>query len=338
MSCSAPVAIALLLPLPRSGGAKKAEAPLGVTGTPAFEEVCAGDALVPGVKGGADALADKAGEGTPGAGADDGEGLPVPEPLGPLAVPLAGFGVLPAPPPGFSDEPPDVLLLELPDEKDLPTFPAIPRNTIILRTPGRRDLSGSPAKAGFKPILVIMLSICFPVFDMPTINISQGITPGPDGMKPIADTSSFKNTTLNIIIRHILASILTQPLKISSVFLLPPMAKASGDRIVRTTMITYRSPIWKNILIIWKIRTRPTTRHSSQLESPATSNIDSDASGIWIAEGIISISTTVCESPRPMAHTCREASSRNSMITERPISVRGSSPSKPMPEAIVFIA
>ncbi len=148
------------------------------------------------------------------------------------------------------DEPLDDLPLELPDEKDLPTFPAIPRNTIMLRTPGRRDLSGSPAKAGFKPILVMILSICLPVFDMPTINISQGITPGPDGMKPIADTSSFKNTTLNIIIRHILASILTQPLKISSVFLLPPMEKARGDRTVRTTMITYRSPIWKNILII----------------------------------------------------------------------------------------
>ena len=142
------------------------------------------------------------------------------------------------PPPGFGDEPLDVLLLELPDEKDLPTFPAMPRNTIILSIPGRRDLSGSPANAGFKPIFVMMLSICLPVFDMPTINISHGITSGPEGMKPIADTSSFRNTTLKTIIRHMEAIILTQPLKISKVFLLPPIAKASGDRIVRTTIIT----------------------------------------------------------------------------------------------------
>ncbi len=65
----------------------------------------------------------------------------------------------------------------------------------------------------------------------------------------IADNISFKNTIFIIIITIIEPYILHQPRKISFVFLLPPIANASGAKKVKTDVTTYLSPISNNNLI-----------------------------------------------------------------------------------------
>ena len=98
--------------------------------------------------------------------------------------------------------------------------------------------SGSPVAAGFSPMRMMSASIFLPVFAIATMNIVHGITSTPEGTMDIAESMNFRNTTLSTTIRHMLPNIRAQPLKISAVFLLPPMENASGDSTVSTASTT----------------------------------------------------------------------------------------------------
>jgi hypothetical protein len=177
-------------------------------------------------------------------------GLPVYPPAG-----LAGLLNPPSVPPepdedeGFEypgEPPPD-----FPAANAAPTFDAIPLNTNMVNNPGIRERPiASPENAGLRPTLLMISSSFRPHFVMATIIMSHGMTAGPEGIFIMADNMSFRHTILITIIKHILPNILDQPLKISNVLLLPPIANASGERITKSTVTTYRSPIWKKILII----------------------------------------------------------------------------------------
>ena len=65
----------------------------------------------------------------------------------------------------------------------------------------------------------------------------------------IAFIMSFKKMIFIMSIRFIEPYILHQPLNMSLVFLLPPIAKARGAINVRTQAMTYLSPISKNSFI-----------------------------------------------------------------------------------------
>ena len=81
-------------------------------------------------------------------------------------------------------------------------------------------------------------SIFLPVLAIATTNIVHGITSTPEGTTDIAESIHFKNTTLRAAIRHMLPNIRAQPLKMSAVLLLPPIAKASGESTVSTASTT----------------------------------------------------------------------------------------------------
>lgn len=155
-------------------------------------------------------------------------------------------------------EPPDegaglgvslLLTPALPAAVALLILPAIFRITINVNIPGKRLPSGSPVIAGESPIRAIKPSIFLPAFASATTKTVHGKTAAPEGTTDIADSTNLRKTTLKTIIRHILPNIRTQPLNISEVFLLPPIANAKGDRIVNIETITYRSPISKNSLM-----------------------------------------------------------------------------------------
>ncbi len=90
----------------------------------------------------------------------------------------------------------------------------------------------------------------------------------------MAEISSFRNMTLSTIIAHMEPNIRHQPLKISAVFLLPPMAKASGERITRSAVTTYRSAISKNSFTTCHIMTMPTIITKSH-EAPMSKQFSS---------------------------------------------------------------
>ncbi len=165
-------------------------------------------------------------------------------------------------------------------------LPVTFRITISDSIPGIRLCpSGSPVIAGLRPIRAIIPSIFRPIRANATTNIVHGIMARPVGTTDMAERINFKKTILNTIIRHMLANILTQPLKMSVVFLLPPIAKASGERMVNTETITYRSPISKKSLTIWTIRITPTMIARSQLASPGTSKAASSKVGTCTISG-----------------------------------------------------
>lgn len=126
---------------------------------------------------------------------------------------------------------------------------------------------GLPVWAGFSPIRQTISSIFLPTRTMAVTKISQGKIPRPLGTVLMVERSSFRKMTFISIITHILPNILHHPLKISSVFLLPPMPKARGANTTKITVTTYRSPISKKNFITWKMRIGPTIMASSQEES-----------------------------------------------------------------------
>ncbi len=196
--------------------------------------------------------------------------------------------------------------------------------------------NGSPVEAGFSPMRWIIASIFLPVFAIATTNIVQGITSAPVGTTDIAESMNFRKTRLKITIRHILPNIRTQPLKISAVLLLPPMANASGDNTVRTARTTYLSPISKNSLIICTTSITPTMMASSQPASPGTWNVIFVSSGTCTVSGVSSSSITRFVMPKPMSQTWRENTRKNVITNVRANSDCGASPSKPSPDIIVF--
>ena len=121
--------------------------------------------------------------------------------------------------------------------------------------------------AGFSPIRATMLSAFLATRAMPTMSSIQGSTPTSEGICPMAEMSSFRNTTLSTIIKHMEPNIRHQPLKISAVFLLPPVAKARGESSTSAAVTTYRSVISKKSLTICHIITKFTMTTSSQ-EAP----------------------------------------------------------------------
>ena len=122
-------------------------------------------------------------------------------------------------------------------------------------------------RAGFSPIRQTISSIFLPTRTMAVTKISQGKIPRPLGTVLMVESNSFKKMTFISIITHILPNILHPPLKVSSVFLLPPMPKAEGASTTKITVTTYRSPISKKNLMTWKMRISPTIIASSQEES-----------------------------------------------------------------------
>ena len=72
---------------------------------------------------------------------------------------------------------------------------------------------------------------------------------------------------MSTIIKHMEPNIRHQPLKISAVFLLPPVAKARGESSTSAAVTTYRSAISKKSLTICHIMTKFTMTTSSQ-EAP----------------------------------------------------------------------
>ena len=135
-----------------------------------------------------------------------------------------------------------------PDDPFLPVLPFAPAmlrlivevitlTAIIVIAPGIREPTPFPIWAGFKPILPIWLSILRATRVSATTNTSHTSTP-PDAMLAIADIMSFRNTIFIIIITSIDPYIRHQPLNISFVFLLPPIANASGAKKVSTDVMT----------------------------------------------------------------------------------------------------
>ena len=96
----------------------------------------------------------------------------------------------------------------------------------------------SPVMAGLRPMRVTMASDFFATFTMVIIKTIQGSTSRPLGMVERTDRSILKNTTLSAIRTHMEPNIRHQPVKISEVFRLPPMAKASGAVMVSMARIT----------------------------------------------------------------------------------------------------
>ncbi|MDR2903910.1 MAG: hypothetical protein LBU77_05335 [Clostridiales bacterium] len=222
---------------------------------------------------------------------------------------------------------------------DFPIFPAMFLTTICDNMPGiRLRPNGSPVIAGFSPIRVMISSIFLPVRAMATINMHHGTTAAPVGTTDIADSTNFRKMTLKTIIRHMIANIRTQPLNTSAVLLLPPIANASGESIVKMATMTYRSPISKKSFTICTTITMPMMMANSQLASPGIENIESINRGTCTVSGTCSQSITFFVMPSPMSHICRDPTSKNIITTVLPNSIRGSSPSKPSPDSMDFIA
>ena len=154
---------------------------------------------------------------------------------------------------------------------------------------------------------------------------------------PIADNISFKNTIFIIIITIIDPYILHQPLKISFVFLLPPIANASGAKNVKTDVTTYLSPISNSNLIYWKIKINPTTITISHFAPEPILNILWSGMARLNSGGICKSSITLPVIPIAIVQICLDASSRNENANVRKNSDFGSSPSKPAPDIITFI-
>ena len=97
--------------------------------------------------------------------------------------------------------------------------------------------------AGFSPMRVIMASAFLATFTIVRSSTIHGSTSSPLGTVARTDKSILKKITWVVINTHILPNIRHQPLKMSEVLLLPPIANASGAVIVSTARITYRSAI-----------------------------------------------------------------------------------------------
>ena len=158
----------------------------------------------------------------------------------------------------------------------------------------------------------------------------------PDDICDIADIISFKNTMFIIIITSIDPYILHQPLKISFVLRLPPIANASGAKNVSTDVITYLSPISKRSFTICIISTTPTIMTSSHFAPAPSENILSFGVTTFIDDGSSSRSITVPVIVSPISQICLDASRRNENTKVLRNTIFGSSASKPAADIIAF--
>ena len=104
--------------------------------------------------------------------------------------------------------------------------------------------------------------------------------------------SSLKKTTLIPIRIHIDPYIRHQPLKISEVLRLPPIANAKGAVIVRTARITYRSAISRSSRSTLNMIIRPHMMTSSQ-EAVSGPKMLSSTSVTLTASGMFNAATTL---------------------------------------------
>ena len=128
-----------------------------------------------------------------------------------------------------------------------------------------------------------------------------------------------------------------QPLKMSDVFRLPPMPKASGEVIVSTARMKYRSAISIMSLNVWNMTIMPQITTSSH--DPVSPPKDaSSANVIFTASGISRSAMTVEVIFNPNSQICGLATSRNEKANVRVKSSFGSSASKPRPAAMPRVA
>ena len=148
----------------------------------------------------------------------------------------------------------------------------------------------------------MMLSILRATLAIPTIKSIQGRTATPFGTYPKAEINSFRNMTFITIITHMEPNIRHQPLKMSSVFLEPPIPRASGAKRTRIAVTTYRSATSKHSFTNCHITTNPTMMIRSQ-EAPILKLLSSGMVMVTLV-GIWSISITWAEIPRPISQIC----------------------------------
>ena len=164
----------------------------------------------------------------------------------------------PLPPPFCGFDPPPEAAAEW-----VTVFP-MPRITERATMPGSPYPNPSPVMAGVSPTRATIPSIFRATLAMPTISSIQGSTAKPEGTYPSAEIRSFRKIMFMIIMRHIEANILHQPLKMSAVFLEPPSPKANGAIKTRMAVTTYRSATSKHSLTNCHIMTMPTMMIRSQ--------------------------------------------------------------------------
>ena len=188
--------------------------------------------------------------------------------------------------------------------------------------------------AGFSPIRVMIASAFLATFTIVRIRTIHGMISRPVGTVERTDKSILKKITFVTISVHILPNILHQPLNISEVLLLPPMANASGAVMVSTARITYRSAISsrsRNTLNMMIMPKMITSSHAAPREpnTLASTSVTSMASGISSSSMIFAVIF------RPISQICGLASSKKEKTKVRVNSSLGSSPSKPMPDAML---
>lgn len=148
---------------------------------------------------------------------------------------------------------------------------------------------------------VIMASDFFATFTMAKMSTIQGSTSSPEGTVDTTENSILQHTRLVTMSRHILPNIRHQPEKMGAVFLLPPMAKASGAVMVSMARTTYRSAT---------SMTRPSTLNMTMtLQIMAISQaavrepkIPSFTSSTSVASGTRSKSMMLEVRPKPISH------------------------------------
>jgi hypothetical protein len=209
------------------------------------------------------------------------------------------------------------------------------RAIMYVSIPGRL-LPAPPVVEGLSPIRIMIPSIFLPTLAIAMMKITHGIHSGPGGIWPAAEMNIFIMTTLSTIIKHIVAYIRTQPLKISAVFRLPPVANAHGASIVSSPTRKYLSPIARNSFTSCHMSTKPRTMTSSH-DAPMAKTFSS-GNDISTASGIMSKSISVDDNPSPMLHICLLASRQNPNTKVLANSSLGSSPSKPRPAIMLFAA
>ena len=128
-----------------------------------------------------------------------------------------------------------------------------------------------------------------------------------------------------------------QPLKMSDVFRLPPMPKASGEVIVSTARMKYRSAISMMSLNVWNMTMMPQITTSSQ-EPVRPPKEASSANVIFTASGISRSAMTVEVIFNPNSQICGLATRRKENANVLVNSSFGSSASKPSPAAMPRVA
>ena len=191
--------------------------------------------------------------------------------------------------------------------------------------------------AGFNPMRVMMASAFRATFTIVRIRTIHGMMSRPLGTVERTDSSILKKITFITISVHMLPNIRHQPLNISDVLLLPPVANASGAVIVSTARITYRSAISSKSRNTLNMMSRPkmiTNSHAAPREpnTPSSTSVTSMASGISKTAMIFAVRL------KPISQICGLASSKKAKTKVLVNSNFGSSPSNPRPTAILLSA